>query len=275
MLNFLAIMLTTVALAMLAAALWPMGRLLAQLPSGLLRVQWRVLAGLALVFIAGDLVYLVAFSERHQSLTDLLVPAMFLGCACFVWLGTRSSLTTVLNLRHLSSLDRTQVTDALTGLHHRHSLDALMRQEMQRAKRHGLAVSLLLLDIDHFADVNRNYGYEVGDQVLTEIGRILGASLRGSDLMVRYGGEEMAVLATHTPPAVAALVAERLRREIEIGARKALRAAQGARHAITVSIGVAGREAGTQGADDLFAMAEQALRTAKKQGRNRVALSGS
>ena len=275
MLNFMAMMLTTVALVMVTAALWPMGRLLAQLPSGPLRAQWRVLAGLALVFIAGDVFYLVAFSKRHQSLTDLLVPAMFLGCGWFVWLGTRSSLATVLNLRHLSSLDRTQVTDALTGLRSRHSLDALMRQEMQRAKRHGLAVSLLLLDIDHFADVNRNYGYGVGDQVLTEIGRILGASLRGSDLLVRYGGEEMAVLATHTPPAVAALVAERLRRDIEIGARKALLAAQGARHAITVSIGVAGREAGTHGADDLFAMAEQALQTAKKQGRNRVALSAS
>ncbi|MBC7705921.1 MAG: diguanylate cyclase, partial [Rhodoferax sp.] len=152
MLNFLAIMLTTVALLMVTAALWPMGRLLAQLPSGPLRAQWRVLAGLALVFIVGDVFYLVAFSERHQSPTDLLVPAMFLGCGWFVWLSTHSSLATVLNLRHLSSLDRTQVTDALTGLRSRHSLDALMRQEMQRAKRHGLAVSLLLLDIDHFAD---------------------------------------------------------------------------------------------------------------------------
>ena len=85
---------------------------------------------------------------------------------------------------------------------------------------------------------------------------------------------EMAVLATHTPPAAALLLAERLRREIEIGARKALRAAQGARHAITVSIGVAGCEAGAQGVGDLFAMAEQALQTAKKQGRNRIALSG-
>jgi diguanylate cyclase (GGDEF)-like protein len=275
MLNFLATMLLLFALVVLAAALWPIGRLLAQLPSGSLRTQWRALAVLVFFFIAGYWVYLATFHQRAQSLQDLLVPALFLGCACFVWFGTRSSLATVLNLRHLSSPDRTQVTDVLTGLHSRNYLDAPMRQEMQRVKRHGLAVSVLLLDIDHFADVNQNYGHAVGDQVLTEIGRILGASLRGSDLLVRYGGEEMAVLATHTPPAAAMVVAERLRRDIEIGARKALRAAQGARHAITVSIGVAGREAGAQGADDLFAMAEQALQTAKKQGRNRVALSGS
>jgi diguanylate cyclase (GGDEF)-like protein len=274
MLNFLVIALLLFALAVLAAALWPMGRLMAQLPSGALRTQWRVLAGLVLFFMAGYFAYLAAFWQRAESLRDLLVPVLFLGCACFVWIGTRSSLATVLNLRHLSSLDRAQVTDALTGLHSRHYLDALMRQEMQRVKRHGLAVSVLLLDIDRFADVNHNYGHAVGDEVLTEIGRILGASLRGSDLLVRYGGEEMVVLATHTPPAAALVVAERLRRDIEIGARKALRAAQGARHAITVSIGVAGREAGAQGAGDLFAMAEQALQTAKKQGRNRVALSG-
>ncbi len=273
MLNFLVITLLLVALAVLAAALWPIGRLLAQLPCGSLRTQWRVLTALVLFFVVGYFFYLASVWQSAQSLQDLLVAALFLGCACFVWLGARSSLATVLNLRRLSSLDRAQITDALTGLHSRHYLDALMLQEIQRVKRHGLAVSVLLLDIDHFADINQNYGHAVGDLVLTEIGRILAASLRGSDLMVRYGGEEMAVLATHTPPAAAVVVAERLRRDIEIGARKALRASQGARHAITVSIGVASREAGAHGADDLFAMAEQALQTAKNQGRNRVVLS--
>ena len=275
MLNFVAIILVSAALAWIAAAALPMLRLLAQLPAGPLRAQWRVLAGLLLLFIVGFIVYLAAFQARHQSLQDLLVPAMFLGFACFVWLGTRSSLSTVLNLRHFSSLERAQVTDALTGMRTRHYLDTLMQQEMQRVRRHGLAVSVLLLDIDHFADINRDYGHAVGDQVLTEIGRILAASLRGSDLMVRYGGEEIAILATHTPPLAAAAVAERLRREIEVGARKALRAAQGARHTITVSIGVAGRNAGDLRTDDLFYLAEQALQDAKKQGRNRVLLSES
>lgn len=276
MLNFLAIILVLVALALLAVSLWTTGKLLAQLPAGPLRVQWRVLTALVVVFFAGYLAYLIAFWERHQDVADLLVPALFMGCACFVWLGTRSSLATVLNVRHLSSLDRAQVTDALTGLRSRHYLDALMQQEIRRVERHGLAVSVLLLDIDHFAAVNQNYGHTVGDQVLTQIGRILSASLRGSDLLVRYGGEEIAILATHTAPTAAVAVAERLRREIEVGARKALREAQGARQAITVSIGVAGREAGAhQGTDDLFARAEQALQTAKNEGRNRVALSGS
>lgn len=274
MLNFLAMVLVLAALALLTGSLWTVRSLLARLPAGPMRVQWRLLSAMVLIFIAAYIVYLMAWWERHLSFLDLLVPAIFLGCACFVWLGTRLSLATVVNVLRLSSMDRAQVTDALTGLRSRHYLDKLMQQEMQHAERRGLAVSVMLLDIDHFAAVNKGYGHAVGDQVLTEIGRILSASVRESDLLVRYGGEEIAILATHTPPAAAMAVAERLRREIEVGARKALREAKGARHAITVSIGVAGREAGVSGPADLFGMAEQALQQAKREGRNRVALGG-
>lgn len=272
MLNLLAVALLLVALVMLAASLGMARRLIAQLPHGPMLVQWRVLFALVLVFIVGYIVYLAIYWERHLNLLELLAPALFLGCAGFVWLGTRLSLATVVNVRHLSSMDRAQVTDALTGLHSRHYLDGLMQQEMQRAERRGLAVSVMLLDIDQFAAVNQSYGHAVGDQVLTEIGRILSASVRESDLLVRYGGEEIAILAPHTAPAAAAVLAERLRRELEVGARKALREAQGARHAITVSVGVAGREAGACATGDLFRMAERALQTAKKEGRNRVVL---
>ena len=272
MLNILALVLVLAALAMLAASLVTARRLLAQLPAGPMLVQWRVLAALMLVFMAGYIAYLAAWWERHERLLDLLVPLLFLCCAGFVWLGTRLTLATVVNVRRMSSIDRAQVTDALTGLRSRQYLDHLMQQEMHRAERRGLAVSVMLLDIDHFAAVNKGYGHAVGDQVLTEIGRILSSSVRESDLLVRYGGEEIAILATHTAPAAALAVAERLRREIEVGARKALREAKGARHAITVSIGVAGREAGSAGTGDLFAVAEQALQKAKSEGRNRVAL---
>jgi diguanylate cyclase (GGDEF)-like protein len=94
--------------------------------------------------------------------------------------------------------------------------------------------------------------------------------VRESDVLVRYGGEEIAVVATHTAPEAAMAVAERLRREVEVGARKALREAQGARRAITVSIGVAGREAGDKADTDLFEAAQRALKRAKSEGRNRV-----
>jgi len=272
MLNALAMALVAAGLGVLIAALVPARKLIAELPDGPMRSQWRLLAGLMLFFVAGYAAYLGVFWGRHESFADLLVPVLFASGACFALLASRLFLATVVNVRRMSALDRANVTDALSGLDSRHYLDRRMREEMVRAERHGLAVSVMLLDIDHFASVNATYGHAVGDQVLTEIGRILSGGVRESDVLVRYGGEEIAIVATHTPPAAAMAVAERLRREVEVGARKALREAQGARMAITVSIGVAGREAGVKADADLFETAEQALRRAKTEGRNRVVL---
>ena len=272
MLNVLAIALVVAGMAVLVAALPFLRRLTRELAAGPMRSQWRLLAGLVLFCVVGYGGYIGVEWGRHVSVVDLLVPVVFACGAAFVWLASRLSLATVINVRRMSTLDRANVTDALSGLDSRHYLDRRMREEMMRAERHGLAVSVMLLDIDHFADVNVTYGHAVGDQVLTEVGRILSGGVRESDVLVRYGGEEIAVVATHTPPAAAMAVAERLRREVEIGARKALLDAQGARRAITVSIGVAGREAGVKTEGDLFDIAERALRRAKSEGRNRVVL---
>ncbi len=272
MLNVFAIALVGAGLLILVAALWPARKLVSELPEGPMRSQWRLLGGLAVFSVVGYAAYLAVFWGRHQAIADLLVPVIFVCSACFVWLAARLSLATVVNVRRMSTLDRANVTDALSGLDSRTYLDRRMREEMMRAERHGLAVSVMLLDIDEFASVNATYGHAVGDQVLTEIGRILSGGVRESDVLVRYGGEEIAVVATHTPPAAAMAVAERLRREVEVGARKALREAQGARRAITVSIGVAGREAGAKPEGDLFEIAERGLRRAKSEGRNRVVL---
>ncbi len=272
MLNVLATILVVAGLAILVAALPPTRKLIAELPDGPMRSQWRLLAGLIAFFILGYAAYLAVSWGRHEAFADLLVPVVFVCTACFVWLASRLTLATVVNIRRMSTLDRANVTDALSGLDSRNYLDRRMREEMMRAERHGLAVSVILLDIDNFASVNATYGHAVGDQVLTEIGRILSGGVRESDVLVRYGGEELAVVATHTAPAAAMAVAERLRRDVEVGARKSLREAQGARRAITVSIGVAGREAGQKPESDLFEIAEKALRRAKDEGRNRVVL---
>lgn len=275
MLSFVASLLISAGLVILVAALPPTRRLISELPAGPIHTQWCVLAGMIFFFILGYAGYLAGFWDRHQSFVDLLVPVLFICSACFVWLAVRMSLATVSNVRRMSSYDRTHITDALTGLHSRHYLDTRMREEMIHAERRQLAVSVMLLDIDQFASINEDFGYHVGDRVLTRIARILSGSLRESDLLVRYGGEEIAVLAMHTPPAVALTIAERLRREIEVGARKALLEAQGARRAITVSIGVAGHGAGAPATRDLLEIAEKALAKAKNEGRNRVAFGSS
>ncbi len=271
MLNFTGVLLALAALAGLLFALPPMRSLIAELPTGRMRGQWLLLAAITGASILGLAGYLLGFWNQLQSVEDLLAPLLFLFGAVFTLLSVRLSLATVLNIRRMPTVERANVTDALTGLHNRTYFDSRMREELLRAERHSLAVSVMLLDIDKFASVNEAYGHDVGDQVLTEIGRIMSSSVRESDSLVRYGGEEMALLATHTPPADAMVLAERLRREIEVGARKALRDAQGARREITVSVGVAGCEAGTKPASNLFELAGQALAKAKREGGNRVA----
>jgi diguanylate cyclase (GGDEF)-like protein len=271
MLDFSGELLAAAALVIIVLALPSARNLIAELPEGRMRGQWLLLAALLALSAIGLAAYLALFWGRHQSLTDLLAPLLFLCGSVFALTSARTALATVINVRRMPALERADVTDALTGLHSRQYFDSRMREELMRAERHGLAVSVMLLDIDKFASINDAYGHDVGDQVLTEIGRIMSSSIRESDSLVRYGGEEMAVLATHTPFADALVVAERLRREIEVGARKALRDAQGARRAITVSVGVAGCDAGTKPGEDLFKLAEQALARAKQEGGNHVA----
>lgn len=275
MLTVLAFALVVAGLSGLVIALPATRRLIAELPEGPLRAQWRRLAAMIIALAAGYVAYLAVFWDRPQTAADLIVPLIFVGSAAFICVVARLSRDTIVSVRRMSALDREKITDALSGLDSRHYLDRRMREEVTRAERHGLAVSVMLLDIDEFASVNATYGHEVGDQVLTEIGRILSGGVRESDVLVRYGGEEIAVVATHTPPKDALMVAERLRRDVEVGARKALRESQGARRAITVSIGVAGREAGSKGGGDLFALAERGLRKAKTEGRNRVVLGSA
>lgn len=273
MYNVLAVLMVGLGIVLLIGALPPARRLVFELPAGRMRRQWTWLAATLLVAVLGDTAYLVAWWGSHRAVADLLVPLLFLASATFAWLATRLSLTTVVAVRRLSTLERKDVTDALTGMPGRQYLDGRMREELVRADRHGLAVSVLLMDLDDFASINKDYGHAVGDQILTEIGRIISGSVRESDVLVRYSGEEMAVLATHTPPEAAMGLAERLRRDIEVGARKALREAQGAKRAITVSIGVAGRPQGegvARAPEEVFQLAEQALAHAKREGGNRV-----
>jgi diguanylate cyclase (GGDEF)-like protein len=165
--------------------------------------------------------------------------------------------------------------DRLTGLFNRRFFDHQLAFELQRAGRYGHSVSLLLLDIDHFKQVNDRHGHQKGDDVLATVGALVESHTRSSDIAARYGGEEMAVILPETNREQAAIAAEKLRRRIEndIEGRAGL--------AVTVSIGVAtavpsetkrGPAAGTQTPAGLIEAADQALYRAKELGRNQVVM---
>jgi diguanylate cyclase (GGDEF)-like protein len=157
-------------------------------------------------------------------------------------------------------------TDSLTGAsNRRHFLDEI-ELELGRAKRNGLPVSLLALDIDHFKAVNDQYGHQAGDALLKAFVDVIKETLRPHDMLGRVGGEEFMVLLPDTSHEAATVLAERIRCRVESMAISF----DGTTLSITVSVGVA--EFGVDGdsQDAVFKAADSRLYQAKHLGRNRI-----
>ncbi len=167
------------------------------------------------------------------------------------------------------------VTDQLTGLYNRRYLASHLSAMFDRAFWTGRPLAVMILDIDHFKEVNDTYGHDAGDKVLQEFAERITRSVRGIDLACRYGGEEFLVAMPDTDMAFASVVAERLRQEI--ASTKFL--INGGRDEVstTVSIGVGSTENGPEedNAQKLIKRADDALYEAKTAGRNRVIKSAA
>lgn len=162
------------------------------------------------------------------------------------------------------------ITDPLTRLHNRRYLSTQLSSLLTDEVARGVAVSLLVLDIDHFKVINDTYGHDAGDDVLRECAERLRGAVRGIDIVARFGGEEFVVVMPDTESFAAQRVAERIREAIE---SIPFAARGGAAIRATVSIGVATGSGEAIDADGLFRRADAALYQAKKAGRNRVALA--
>ena len=161
-------------------------------------------------------------------------------------------------------------TDVLTGLANRKAFFRALEQIHQTDETKNS--SLVLVDIDHFKNVNDSYGHLLGDKVIRFVGSIMKNSVKGKDLVSRYGGEEYAILLPDTEHQGALTVAENIRASIEAGKliRSDTRKTIGT---ITVSLGVAQYRAGETN-DDYIARADEALYFSKENGRNRVSGEG-
>ncbi len=168
-------------------------------------------------------------------------------------------------------LKRLVAVDALTGVANRRHFDRALDRELRRARREGLPLSLIFLDLDEFKRFNDTYGHARGDEVLREVARTLDETFRrGGDLVARYGGEEFAVVLPGLDGRRAELYAERLRRRIWrlVIAHEASPVAD----RVTISGGVVTVPPGViLTPDELLRSADKALYRAKCQGRNRIA----
>lgn len=158
--------------------------------------------------------------------------------------------------------------DSLTGLYNRRYLDATIERELQRCKREGHALSLVLIDIDHFKGINDTFGHQAGDAVLKHMAGLLLEHSRGADVVCRYGGEEFLLLLPGMPQAVALERAESYRAALESAniqfGEFEIKA--------TLSIGLSCYPGHGKSPDELIGRADEALYRAKSQGRNRIVL---
>lgn len=218
-------------------------------------------AGLAGVVILRIVAVLAGFDKTAGLLEPTPVQTIFLvGYSLLGLLANVSFLVTV-NERQHGLLRHAAAYDPLSGLLNRGAVTDMLERELDRSSRHGSPLSVLMIDIDHFKQVNDNYGHAAGDRAIADFATRAILQLRRSDLLGRYGGEEFLAVLPETGAAMAAHVAERVRAGMEVEAVNG--------PSYTVSIGVACYVDGmTQ--HDLVHAADRALYRAKENGRNRI-----
>ena len=171
----------------------------------------------------------------------------------------------------VEEVEARSLTDPLTGLANRRWLEQRLDEELDRVRRYGRPLCLAILDMDRFKLVNDRLGHAAGDDALRKLAALLLAERRSTDLVCRYGGEELVLILPETQPGDALTLAERIRARAESGALGA--------HAdgtpITLSVGIASTGPGRDLPATLFAAADAALYGAKSAGRNQVRLAAA
>jgi len=198
-------------------------------------------------------------------LCNVLAGCVVLGLLLFIWLPAavrewKASEQRAKDLTTLASID------ALTGIYNRRQFEKLACAELARTQRYMRPLSIMVIDIDFFKNVNDTYGHEMGDWVLKMIATTLSAAKRDPDIVGRIGGEEFALMLPETTLEAARTVADRIRQMVH----KNSLAIGSERLTLSISVGVAEATAATSGIEAVMRDADQALYEAKRNGRNQV-----
>ncbi len=234
--------------------------------------QWSAIIGAGYLGYVALITWYIGHIEMLNEFDGNLAAQSQLAFLCTfsaLAVGVAYSFIVVCSLKGLlrESLER-ETRDYLTGLKNRRYLFTRATEEVSRSARYGNALSVLVIDIDHFKSINDRYGHPCGDEVLKAFATRLRATVRDSDIVSRIGGEEFVVLMPETSTAWALKASDRIcrmAREIECHADT------GESVSMTVSIGVSALEAGENNSFEcLFTQADKALYTAKSDSRNCV-----
>jgi len=168
---------------------------------------------------------------------------------------------------NVHALKEQAVRDSLTGLYGKQVFWAFLEKEFHRAQRYAYALAIVVIDMDNLKGINDDRGHLAGDAAIQAVGRVLEGSRRGSDVAVRFGGDEFVLLLPQTDSAGAQIVAERVRQGVE---HAPVEHPEGA-FPLTVSLGLASTDnCPVRTPEELFELADAACRDAKRGGRNRV-----
>ena len=226
------------------------------------RFTMAIMALQALVALARAATTFWFDTAQAERYTPSLVQLVYLSTFNFTLLLVCVGVLLMASERLREEFEHLASHDGLTGALTRRAILEACAAEWERWKRHGTPFAILLLDIDHFKRINDQWGHLAGDQVLTGFAQRISATLRKTDRLGRYGGEEFLVLLPLADAEHALATAERLRLATEQIQQPV---------ACTVSVGVAAAQAEDAGIDTLLARADAALYQAKRQGRNQVA----
>lgn len=270
----LEIILILIGVIFLISSLVPIKKLILGLPYGQLQRKWKILSLLIFFFIFSYIIFCLNLWLIRNVLNPLsfIVALMLLGGGIFVYLVGQLALKTMSDIRKIAVLQHESITDSLTGLRNRRYFDQRLSEEIAQSKRYRLPLSLLLVDVDHFKRVNDTYGHQMGDEVLKNLSKVIVDMVRDSDIVARYGGEEIAIITPKTDKTEAVLLAERLRTIVQKSPLASIDARQEVVE-ITISIGVSTLHLVSMDKSAFVEEADKALYEAKKLGRNRVQIS--
>jgi len=254
-----AIGLVIIGAGILAAALVPVGRLIARQSSGRPRYAWFSLTALMFLFIVGYIGYASIRWDGNTRISDLGVPLVLFG-ACLVAAVSTLALASAQHVRRLAVLENEALTDTLIGIPNYRYFVTRLGEEVARSNRYQVPLALMMVEVDHFKTINDTHGNAVGDLVLIALAKLVLSVARDTDITARYEREAITVIAPNTTATGAARFAERMRQAVETVCLLPPEAGVGGNAAgTTVSIGASSLGPHIRDAQALIAEANAAL----------------
>jgi diguanylate cyclase (GGDEF)-like protein len=252
--------------AILISTLFIIQRLFNSLAHSDIRAKKYFLSIPILLSSLGYFGYLITFWRAQHNWHDLITPAILFVSACSLWLACKMSLQPT--FRYM--LAQGNITDPLTGIYNRRYLEHRLADEIVRAQRYALPLSVFLLDIDQSEKINTTYGRRIADLILIHLAKLLLEYVRESDEVAHYDQGAILVIASNTSMHDAHLLAERIRQRIVAQPLLHAENEKVERIAISISIGVATLQGSFDNIEKLLQRAELALQQAHQAGGNCV-----